>query len=347
VIASRPGSGSSQRLGASAAEGSAARVETEQKPRAVRARSHAWRVLAVGGGKGGIGKSLIASNLGIELARRGFQVVLIDADLGGANLHTCLGLELPKRTLSDFISRKVEKLEDVLVPTGVENLSLVSGALDALDVANPKYAQKLKLLRNFQSLDVDYVILDLGAGTSYNVLDFFLLADDGLLVLVPEPTSVENGYRFIKAAFLRRLSNVQAAYGIEELVRDAMTRRQENGVKTPHDVIAAVKRLDPEAGHNLEREMRRFRPRLIVNQARNAADRQVGEAVVGAWRKYFGLEMDYLGAIGYDDEVWKAVRKRRPVLLDRPQAETARALARIADKIVEMDESSEPEQAAK
>ena len=166
-------------------------------------------------------------------------------------------------------------------------------------------------------------------------------ADPGLLVLVPEPTSVENGYRFIKAAFFRRLANVQAVYGIEWLVRDAMTRRQENGVKTPFDVIAAVRRRDQEAGESLEREMRRFRPRLIVNQARTEADRQVGEAVVGAWRKYFGLEMDYLGAIGYDDEVWKAVRKRRPLLIERPLAETAQALARIADRIIALDRTSE------
>ncbi len=340
-MASSPGSKVPQGSHVVASRATARPQGGAERPRLVRAKQRAWRVLAVGGGKGGIGKSLIASNLGIELARRGNRVVLIDADLGGANLHTCLGMELPKVTLSDYINRRVAKLEEVLVPTTVANLSLVSGALDALDVANPKYAQKLKLLRNFQALDVDYAILDLGAGTNYNVLDFFLIADHGLLVLVPEPTSVENGYRFIKAAFFRRLANVQAVYGIEWLVRDAMTRRQENGVKTPFDVIAAVRRRDQEAGESLEREMRRFRPRLIVNQARTEADRQVGEAVVGAWRKYFGLEMDYLGAIGYDDEVWKAVRKRRPLLIERPLAETAQALARIADRIIALDRTSE------
>ncbi|HCF59957.1 MAG TPA: ATP-binding protein, partial [Myxococcales bacterium] len=218
-MASSPGSKVPQGSHVVASRATARPQGGAERPRLVRAKQRAWRVLAVGGGKGGIGKSLIASNLGIELARRGNRVVLIDADLGGANLHTCLGMELPKVTLSDYINRRVAKLEEVLVPTTVANLSLVSGALDALDVANPKYAQKLKLLRNFQALDVDYAILDLGAGTNYNVLDFFLIADHGLLVLVPEPTSVENGYRFIKAAFFRRLANVQAVYGIEWLVR--------------------------------------------------------------------------------------------------------------------------------
>ncbi|MFN7135462.1 MAG: P-loop NTPase, partial [Myxococcales bacterium] len=253
-----------------------------ERPR--RGRSKTWRILAIGGGKGGIGKSLLSANLGIDLARRGYRVVGIDADLGGANLHTCLGVDLPKVTLSDFVNRKVSRIEDVAVPTPVPNLSLVSGALDTLDIANPKYAQKIKLLRNIQSLDVDYAILDLGAGTSFNVLDFFLVADHGILVLVPEPTSIENGYRFIKAAFFRRLQNVQAVYGIEKIVEDAVSQKG-SAIKTPYDVIAAVKKRDLEAGESLEREMRQFRPRLVVNQIRTPADREVGDAVVSAWRK--------------------------------------------------------------
>ena len=291
----------------------------------------------MGGGKGGIGKSLLAANLGIELARRGRQVVLIDADLGGANLHTCLGVQAPKTTLSDFIERKVAKLKDIVVPCGVPNLGLISGAFDALDVANPRYGQKVKLLRNLQSLPFDEVILDLGAGSSFNVLDFFLAAHHGILVLVPEPTSVENGYRFVKAAFFRRLATVQALYGIEKLVEAAMTKRQEHGVKTPYDVIAAVRRRDPAAGEQLEAEMMRFRPCLVVNETRSETDRQVGPAVVAAWHKYFGLDMDYLGSIGYDDEVWKAVRQRRPVLLSSPHSETAKSMACIADNLLKLE----------
>ncbi|MEI6092599.1 MAG: P-loop NTPase, partial [bacterium] len=75
------------------------------------------KVWAVGGGKGGVGKSLIAANLGIMLARESEKVVLVDLDLGGANLHTCLGVDLPKYTLSDFIQRHVDSLEQLIVPT--------------------------------------------------------------------------------------------------------------------------------------------------------------------------------------------------------------------------------------
>jgi flagellar biosynthesis protein FlhG len=298
------------------------------------------RVVSVGGGKGGIGKSLISANLGIELARRGKKVVLVDADLGGANLHTTLGVDLPRRTLSDFIERKVARIDDVVTPTGVANLGLVSGALDHLDAANPKYAQKMRLLRHVQQMDVDYAILDLGAGTHANVLDFFLVSDHGVLVLVPEPTAVENAYRFVKAAFWRRMRNVAQLYGYDSLLRAVMDT---GSFRSPVELLSTFSERDPDAGANLARHMGSFRPRLIVNQTRTEQDADIGLAVVAAWRKYFGLEMDYLGCIAYDDEMWRAVRARRPLLLERPDVGASRAFVRIADSLLALDTAGRPE----
>ncbi len=297
------------------------------------------RVISVGGGKGGIGKSLVSANLGIELARRGKRVVLVDADLGGANLHTTLGLDLPKRTLSDFIERRASRIEDVVTPTGIENLGLVSGALDHLDAANPRHAQKMRLLRHVQQMDVDYAILDLGAGTHANVLDFFLVSDHGVLVLVPEPTAVENAYRFVKAAFWRRMRNVSQVFGYEPLLRSIM---EAGTFKSPVELVATVTERDPEAGRNLARQLAQFRPRLVVNQARTGQDSDIGRAVVSAWRKYFGLEMDYLGHIHYDDEMWRTLRNRKPLLVERPDAPAAKAFAGIADALLALDEAARP-----
>ena len=169
-------------------------------------------IWAVGGGKGGIGKSLITGNIGITLARLKKRVLLVDADLGGANLHTTLGIGVPEMTLSDFLNRRVETIQEVIIKTSIPNLSLVSGAQDFLDAANPNFAQKARLLRHLETLDADYILLDLGAGTSFNILDFFLFADHGILVVLPEPTAIENAYRFIKSAFYRRFKKVVTAY---------------------------------------------------------------------------------------------------------------------------------------
>src|SRR5574338_76404 len=215
------------------ATGSGPSASGAPRGRVVRKR----RVVSVGGGKGGIGKSLIAANLAIELARRGNKVVLVDADLGGANLHTTLGLDIPKRTLSDFIERRANRIEEVVTPTGIENLGLISGALDHLDAADPAHAQKMRLLRQVQGMDADYAIMDLGAGTPGTVLDFFLVSDHGVLVLVPEPTAVENAYRFVKAAFWRLMRNAAQVYGYEPLLRSVMAGAT---FRRPVELIATV-----------------------------------------------------------------------------------------------------------
>jgi hypothetical protein len=107
---------------------------------------------------------------------------LIDVDLGGANLHTLLGVPRPRRTLSHFLSAEVRSLADLMVPTSVPNLSLVSGNEALLEMANPKSFQKEKLFRQIRRLDTDEVLLDLGGGSAFTVLDSLLLAGRGLVV---------------------------------------------------------------------------------------------------------------------------------------------------------------------
>ncbi len=290
-------------------------------------------VIAVGGGKGGIGKSLLAANMGVYLAQRGARVVLVDADLGGANLHTCLGINPPALTLSDFVNRRVQNLESVVASTTVENLGLISGALDLLGAANPKYTQKLRLLREVARLEVDHIIIDLGGGTGFNILDFFLIADHGILTVVPEPTSIENAYRFIKAAYYRRLKTAEMSWNLRPLVEEAMEERGSQGLRTPADLVAYVERRDPQGGARLRAELARFPLKLVVNQTRTPAEEKLGLAISDACAKYFGIGMQFLGAVPYDDAVWQSVRRRRPVLLDRPDAPSSRSLKAIIDAL--------------
>ncbi len=295
----------------------------------------ARRIVAFGGGKGGIGKSLVAANVGIALARAGHTVLLVDADLGGANLHTCLGVPQPAATLSDFVLRGVP-LAKLAVPTGIERLTLVSGALDALDAANPRAKVRAKLLEELQAQDVDYLLLDLGAGTGVHTLDFFLLADHGILVVLPEPTSVENTYRFLKASLFRRLQQLARELGVEQLAEGALGSR-DSALRTPAEVVAHVRATDSAAADALAMSLQAYRVKLVVNQVRAPADESVGPAVASAWKKFFGLEMDYLGGIPYDDAAWRAVRKRRALLVETPDSEAARQITVVASRLVALD----------
>src|SRR5512136_2127644 len=95
-------------------------------------------IWTIGGGKGGSGKSFITANIGICLSKLGVRVILIDADLGGANLHTLLGISPPALSLSDFLKRRVSNLCDILIPTSIPNLQLLSGAQDLLNASDAK-----------------------------------------------------------------------------------------------------------------------------------------------------------------------------------------------------------------
>jgi flagellar biosynthesis protein FlhG len=292
------------------------------------------QIWSIGGGKGGIGKSLLAASIGWQLARMGRRVVLVDADLGGANLHTCLGLAPPERTLSDFIQRRVDSIDEVLIDTQAPGLRVISGAADLLSAANIKHLQKVRVMNQVRALDVDVVLLDLGAGTSFNILDFFLLSDVSILAVVPEPTSIENGYRFIKSALYRRLRAVAETESLRELVDSALDPKNPQGIKTPAELVARVEREEPETGRMLRREMSSFQPRFVVNEIRDVADVAIGHQLVAACSRHLGLRATYAGFVHHDDAVWRAVRRRRLFMADAPTSRAAEEIRQLTRGLV-------------
>jgi flagellar biosynthesis protein FlhG len=303
------------------------------------------RIIAVGGGKGGVGKSLVTSSLGISLARHGRKVVVVDSDLGGANLHTCLGLTSPERTLSDFINRRVPRIEDVIAETGLPNLGLISGAHDHLTASNLKYFQKTRLLSRIAQVDADIILIDIGAGISFNIVDFFLLAEQGILVVIPEPSSIENAYRFLKMSFYRHLWRSLKASPARKVVEEAMDQKNQVGIRTPFDLLEAVERLDAASGRFLKERALEFRPRLLVNQVRYPEDERLGHSMSAVCRKHLGIDIDSLGAVGFDESVWRSNRKKRPFMLDFPDSAAGRALEQVARAILYAPAS--PEKAAR
>jgi flagellar biosynthesis protein FlhG len=292
------------------------------------------QIWAIGGGKGGVGKSLVASSLAIALSRMGNKVIAIDLDLGGANLHTTLGVDLPKQTLSDYFAQRIQKIDNCVVQSGISHLELISGANDSVGIANLKPAQKAEFLKNVRQLDADYLIFDLGAGTSYNTLDFFLFSDVGLITLLPEPTSIENSYRFIKSAYFRYLMRRPSLSEIRHLVEMGMDPKNPLGIKSPSDLFREVNKANPELGMQLKKEIEKFRLHLIVNQARTQTDIEIGSSIKTVCKKYFGIEMDYVGHLDYDSSVWQAVRRKRPLMLEFPNARIVSSIEQIAQNII-------------
>jgi len=292
-------------------------------------------MIAVGGGKGGVGKTLLVANLAAAIAQAGHRVVAVDTDLEGANLHTVLGVPAPRTSLADYVARRELDLQRLLIDTPVPGLRLIAGTHSHLGSPQPRHFRRVELLGKLRKLPAEYALVDLGAGTHPSVMDYFLVGDDGVLVLTPEPTSVENAYAFLRAAFYRRLRLAMASDSARELVNQAMDQGNERGIRTPLDLLHAVRSLAPEEGERFVAAVQGFRPRLVVNNVRSAADVRLGFAVRSVCRKYFGLDAEYLGYVNYDEAVSEAIRARRPVVLSHPRAEAAIYLTRIARKLLE------------
>jgi len=155
------------------------------------------RVITVTSGKGGVGKTNFAVNLGITLSEYGFKVIILDADFGLANIDVLFGI-VPQFTLLDVINNKRSIAE--ILTEGPKNLKFISGGSGVEKLAKLDKVQLEKFVENISMLDklADYIIIDTGAGVSENVISFVMAADEVLLVTTPEPTSITDAYALIK-----------------------------------------------------------------------------------------------------------------------------------------------------
>ena len=297
-------------------------------PQALCGRPQIW---AVGGGKGGTGKSLVAASLGIHLAQMGRRVILVDGDLGAPNLHTVLGLDPPALALSDFIKRRFESIETVVLETGVPRLSLISGARNSLDIESLKNFQKTRLLRVLLGLPADVVLLDLGAGTSLNVLDLFSLADRGLMVILPEPTSIENCYRFLKAAFLRRLYHLGRTLGYQSIIDLVMEHRDQSDQGRPFEILDEIARIDSFAAAAIASHVETYLPHLVINQVRSHEDERLGESMEWISERFVRIPLRFAGAIPYDPTLVQCLKSRKAYLSEYPRSRTAEMLRAVAE----------------
>jgi flagellar biosynthesis protein FlhG len=294
------------------------------------------RMIPVGGGKGGVGKTFIVANLAVALARLGHRVVAVDADLEGPNLHTCVGVVQPQVSLADYVAQREEDLGKLLLDSPIPNLWIIAATRSNLATPQPTHGRRLQLIRELRRLPMDIVLRDLGAGTHSAVMDYFMVGDDGLIVISPEPTSVENAYGFLRAAFYRRLRLAMASHAARDLVTCAMDERNERGIRTPLDLLREIESLDPVQGGRFVETMRAFRPRILINGVRNADDVKLGFSVKSVCRRYYGVEAEYLGYVSYDDRVRRSVRSRRPLVDMAPRSDTALYLGRVARKLAEL-----------
>jgi flagellar biosynthesis protein FlhG len=157
--------------------------------------------MAITSGKGGVGKTLVTVNLAINYARQGLKVLLIDADLGLANIDVVLGLT-PKYTIEDVLSGELT-LDEVAVP-GPLGITILPAASGVAELSNLTEEQKLSLMDHIDHwhADFDVVLVDTGAGISPNVRFFVLAVERIMIVVTPDPASITDAYALMKVMFM-------------------------------------------------------------------------------------------------------------------------------------------------
>jgi len=271
-------------------------------------------IWAIGGGKGGTGKTFVTSCMGTYLAQKGNNVVLIDIDIGGANLHSFFGVNSPVKSLTNFFENSVP-LQELMVKTGIDNMQMVTGDVHSLASDSIRFTQKLKLFRHIMKLNTRYVLIDLGAGSHRNTLDTFLMADKMIAVLVPEMIAVENMYHFIKNSLFRKIRMSLRAYGFKEIVEHVWEKRGRYGVRNLKELIEWLGNSFSYIGDILDKELASFKIYLILNKVRSPEDIFIGASMKSALLKYLGIDIDFVGYIEYDDSVRRSIRNQQPFMV--------------------------------
>ncbi len=297
------------------------------------------QILPIASGKGGVGKSLVATNLAIALGKNGKKVVLADLDLGASNLHLTLGMSGMRTGIGTFLSSSSMTFQDIIVPTEYENLSFIPGDAEIPGMANLKTGQKTKLIKRLYTVDADFLVLDLGAGTNFNTLDFFLSSSSGVIVTAPTLTATLNAYLFLKNTVFRLMNSTfkkgTAAAEYIEWVKREGTQLQR--VYIPK-LLDYIRREDPESYEAFRRRTANFHPMLILNLLEDPKDSQKAEKIRRSCSEYLGIDMEHLGIIYYDHMQEVALSSRIPIVVYKPNSVLSQAIYRIADKLIQRRE---------
>lgn len=294
--------------------------------------------IAVGGGKGGVGKSVIAANLAVAFARFGMRTVLVDADLGAANQHTLFGLDRPGLGLYGLLDREVESLEEATLETPEPRLRLLPSSTGRIGAANIGSAQKEKLLRHVAQLEAEIVVIDVGAGVAWNTIDFFLASDLRVAVTTPQLPAIQNLYCFLKAAVHRELRGAPQNQNERNATVGANEGRDAARVS---DLVRYVEAESPELAKRMRALCGAFGATLVGNFVEAGTSERKGGGAVHALSRmlkdFLGVEAPVRALLPLDRSVHASVTKRIPLALSRPDHEVVEAISGLAEQLLSVD----------
>jgi len=300
-------------------------------------------LIPIGSGKGGVGKTVFTANLGTVLAGYGKTVILVDLDLGGANLHTCLGVRNKHPGVGSIVWKKEKKLENLVVETGIERLFLVPGDNLLPGTANLDFFTKRRIMKELQELTADYVLLDLGAGASYNIIDFWLMAPNGIVITTPEIPAILNAYAFLKTAAYRLLFRSFGKGSEErEKIAEFVVNRVEGQGDTFLQFAESLASGGGAKGLKALEEITRLRPRVVVNMGAGQEDANLAQRLREISSRNLGIGMEYISYIMRDPSVSASLADRSPLAVTSPDSAFVRGVKMAAERIMKAPMANAP-----
>jgi len=301
------------------------------------------KIIAVGGAKGGIGKSIFAANLGVLLSSMELRTVVADLDLGGANLHLYLGETFLKWSINDFLNKRAPTLQKIMIRSRY-GPQLIGGDSSQLGASNINFSRKLKLLKAIKNIDANYVIIDLGGDTSYDIIDFFLAADYAIVMTTCDPASYLDAYNFIKVALYRKLNRLfglESAFSdrkdsdLERLIYEATMSTNGSNVESIEELMERVRKQQPQNLPLVSEAISTFNPYLIVNRvSHNSNAIQIVKRIQQVSRERLSIDVTYLGSLPYQSEIESSARDLVPIVAKYPKANLAKEMSRIIEKLL-------------
>lgn len=284
-------------------------------------RGRAGKTIAVGGGKGGVGKTIVAVNLALALSQRPQTVTLLDGDFGNGNCNTLLGITKVDGSLEEYL-RTERSLEESTVSTAYSGLRLVCGAQNQVDAFLT--TEMPRLLNDIRRIEADCLVIDLGAGVGDETLDLYRLADEKIVVVTPQVTALQNAYAFIKSAFLHDLKRTG---GLAALLDQAGA--------DPQKLRALIGGL--AEGHAARQALAvvlaRQRFLIVANRVNDDQDLRIVQNLQKVVGQYLGIGQTLLGILPSSEDIRNSVNRITPFVALSPDLPPSREMKRMAARL--------------
>ena len=296
------------------------------------------KLISIAGGKGGVGKSILAANLGVLLATYGRRTVVVDLDLGGSNLHSYLGIKNTNIGIGNILSDSRLMFRDAVLDTPFDNLQFVPGDVLVAGLADITPQQRKKVSDSIMELEADYVLLDIGSGSNAAALDFFLMSNAGLIVTTPQPPAILNAYSFLKNAFFRFVRRSFAGdKRLDSYFRSAVKDKRPGTTPEVGEIAKEINAIDKNASRKMHRHLSHLKPSLVINRAKTPGDAHMGAGLRDLVETKLGIGLQSLGLIYEDAAVDESARDLMPVVAEAPDSLAARQITRISQKIAQSE----------